>query len=222
MLDVMRGIAIIFVVLGHAGVSSYVWSFIYSFHMPLFFFISGYFCNTNIDFKTFLKKKIKGLYFPFFKYYVLFIIASPILHRFLLTKNNYTSIDSFLSALFLSFRFRVGAIDLLGQFWFLPVLFFVTLLVYSCVKIFNQLIKREYSYLLLGGAVLSIIGGIGMKCHWYAPYDLYGVLYFSFYYLIGWCFHQFLDKVNKMKILLIPSFVILLFYSGSMYSYFVS
>lgn len=213
MLDVMRGIAIIFVVLGHAGVSSYVWSFIYSFHMPLFFFISGYFCNTNIDFKTFLKKKIKGLYFPFFKYYVLFIIASPILHRFLLTKNNYTSIDSFLSALFLSFRFRVGAIDLLGQFWFLPVLFFVTLLVYSCVKIFNQLIKREYSYLLLGGAVLSIIGGIGMKCHWYAPYDLYGVLYFSFYYLIGWCFHQFLDKVNKMKILFIPSFVILLFYS---------
>ena len=52
-----------------------------------------------------------------------------------------------------------------------------------------------------------------MKCHWYAPYDLYGVLYFSFYYLIGWCFHQFQDKVNKMKILLIPSFVILLFYS---------
>ncbi len=57
-LDIAKGIAIILVVIGHAipdattkqGISSgslaLLHSLIYSFHMPLFFLISGYFVNT--------------------------------------------------------------------------------------------------------------------------------------------------------------------------------
>ena len=57
-LDIAKGIAIILVVIGHSipdagtkkGISSeslaLLHSFIYSFHMPLFFWISGYFVNT--------------------------------------------------------------------------------------------------------------------------------------------------------------------------------
>ena len=46
-IDQLKGIAILLVVLGHViGYNncedSFLWRFIYSFHMPLFMFISGY------------------------------------------------------------------------------------------------------------------------------------------------------------------------------------
>ena len=40
--DILKGTAIVLVILGHCRVGP-LYSFIYSFHMPLFFFISGYF-----------------------------------------------------------------------------------------------------------------------------------------------------------------------------------
>lgn len=42
-IDVIRGMAIMLVVLGHSGVSEPLFQWIYSFHMPLFFFVSGIF-----------------------------------------------------------------------------------------------------------------------------------------------------------------------------------
>ena len=44
-IDVLKGLGIIFVMLGHmVGIGFYedIYVYIYSFHMPLFFFISGY------------------------------------------------------------------------------------------------------------------------------------------------------------------------------------
>ena len=49
-IDIAKGIGIILVVLGHTlvpqvretGFAGFLWIFIYNFHMPLFFFLSGY------------------------------------------------------------------------------------------------------------------------------------------------------------------------------------
>ena len=46
-IDQLKGITILLVVIGHliehnAGRDNFLWTFIYSFHMPLFMFISGY------------------------------------------------------------------------------------------------------------------------------------------------------------------------------------
>lgn len=40
--DILKGIAILFVIIGHGGVGP-LRAFIFSFHMPLFFFVAGYF-----------------------------------------------------------------------------------------------------------------------------------------------------------------------------------
>lgn len=46
--DMMKGIGILLVLWGHApGISSLTDTFISSFHMPLFFILSGYFCQTS-------------------------------------------------------------------------------------------------------------------------------------------------------------------------------
>lgn len=41
-IDACKGIGILLVILGHTNVPSIVHTIIYSFHMPLFFIISGY------------------------------------------------------------------------------------------------------------------------------------------------------------------------------------
>lgn len=211
--DVMRGIAIMLVVIGHSGVSSFAWSFIYSFHMPLFFFISGYFLKANLEIKQFCIKKLKDLYVPFFKYYAILILASPLLHRYLLTKNNYGTVADVSSALFLAARFRVGAIDLLGQFWFLPVLFFVGIIAFVGVRITEKYFHSNYVCLISGGAIFSILGGVGMRNHWYAPYDMYGVLYFLFYYIAGWyCHHVNPIRIGKANRYILPCVVLLTLY----------
>ena len=43
-----KGLGIILMVLGHTGFSYYGNGFIYMFHMPLFFFLSGYFLKRSI------------------------------------------------------------------------------------------------------------------------------------------------------------------------------
>lgn len=46
-IDIAKGIGIILVILGHSGVNSEIKDFIYGFHMPLFFVISGYLYNVD-------------------------------------------------------------------------------------------------------------------------------------------------------------------------------
>ena len=81
-LDIAKGIGIILVVIGHcipdastpAGVSrplfKILFQVIYSFHMPLFFFISGYLASLNglqiKDKALAIKKKAKRLLIPYF------------------------------------------------------------------------------------------------------------------------------------------------------------
>ena len=41
--DIMKGLGIICMILGHIPIGGITQQVIYSFHMPMFFFISGYF-----------------------------------------------------------------------------------------------------------------------------------------------------------------------------------
>lgn len=67
-IDMARGIAIIAVVLGHtvnAGRNDFLFQFCFSFHMPLFFLVAGYFfTQTGVD-KKFLVKNARTLLLPY-------------------------------------------------------------------------------------------------------------------------------------------------------------
>ena len=75
-LDLMKGIGILLVYLGHSfnlnglemnKIFIYLYRTAYSFHMPLFFFISGLFSNTgkDLDLNKFYKGKLKRLLVPY-------------------------------------------------------------------------------------------------------------------------------------------------------------
>ena len=81
-MDNIKALLIILVVLGHvlelflkSGSVKTVYKLIYSFHMPLFIFISGYFAKFNI------KKIIKGLLIPYLVFQSIYILyVNYILH----------------------------------------------------------------------------------------------------------------------------------------------
>ena len=64
--DIMKGIAILLVIVGHCQlIPKWIPHWIYSFHMPLFFLISGWFYKGYSNTNDFLKKNYQRLLIPF-------------------------------------------------------------------------------------------------------------------------------------------------------------
>ena len=62
--DVAKGIGIVLVIYGHVGKDIFT-TWIYTFHVPLFFFLSGYFFNPDKKPREFFLSKAKGLLLPY-------------------------------------------------------------------------------------------------------------------------------------------------------------
>ena len=75
-ISIAKGLAIILMVIAHAEAPAWLCKFIFEFHMPLFFITAGYFFSLKYlnDEATFVKKRVKGLYWPFVKWAVFFLI----------------------------------------------------------------------------------------------------------------------------------------------------
>ena len=215
LLDTMRGLAIILVVVGHAGLRGVAGNWISAFHMPLFFFISGYFCNDKKAFGSFLYKKVKTLYFPFVFNYVLFIALSHILHQADMTRSDYSSLGDTLKAVLLVCRFRVGAMDLLAQFWFLPVLFFISVLFFGLLRLVRRYRLRN-ELALFGGGIFTLLGILGNLLLMPNPYDIQRVFYYMGYYALGWYVAQTNLPARRIPCCFtVVSFILLVWSVGS-------
>lgn len=62
-IDIAKGIGIILVLIGHISLNKKINNFIYSFHMPLFFILSGYLYKNK---ENYVKKKTKTILVPYF------------------------------------------------------------------------------------------------------------------------------------------------------------
>lgn len=73
---IAKGIAIIAVVVGHSAPPRLLSLLVYAFHMPLFFMFAGYFFNVNYvnNEWEFIRRRFKGLYVPFVKWSLLFLL----------------------------------------------------------------------------------------------------------------------------------------------------
>lgn len=127
-LDFMKGVLIYLVVFGHviAKYSEPGWAYtiIHTFHMPLFFFISGYLAAASMrsNPKSFMKRKFFRILIPALCWSVLFFIMK---------------IPS-------SLDYPTKVIKSFMDIWFLYVLFYL----YIVCSIISQT-KRQYVYLLI-------------------------------------------------------------------------
>ncbi len=150
----VKAIGIILMVIGHSGCPDYLHRLIYYFHMPLFFFCSGFFYVKPITFNdcaVAIRKKIKGLYFPYLKWSLCFLFLHNIFFRIGLY-NGYYGYEGhvFNSYSFTDFLKRIAYIvftmdkhePLLGGFWFLKVLLLSSIIVVVCTYIMRRYSTR--------------------------------------------------------------------------------
>ena len=149
--DIAKGIVIILMVLGHSGCPNYLNHFIYLFHIPCFFLVSGCLLNERhfSNKKNFVKRKIKGLYKPFIKWSLIFLL----LHNVFTYLHLYEQCYHFADFKFKTFQIltMTGTEQLLGGFWFLKELLYASVIgfftIYA-VERFN-LIKEKWMLLII-------------------------------------------------------------------------
>jgi acyltransferase len=79
-IDTLRGLGIIFIVLGHLYVTEARLTYLYSFHLPLFFFISGHFFDERRypDFQTALARGFRTRIVPYLFFYLISFVVMVI------------------------------------------------------------------------------------------------------------------------------------------------
>lgn len=139
--DWAKSVCMFLVVLGHCHIQSSMYMItqvIYSFHIPLFFFISGLLCPKHFS-KSTLLKDIRYIVVPYFVFGILEIIVNSILSR------------EYSSQLYLSkIRFLfIGNDASIGAIWFLPSLFMCKQLYYILMRIGrNSIIAHTLLFIL--------------------------------------------------------------------------
>lgn len=156
-IDVLYTVGIVLVLVGHSHSSDWsqfentvlvrVIRFIYTFHMPLFFFISGFlFQNSRrveIDgLGKWIKDKFIRLLVPYFFWSLIAIVPKYYLENRSIAGLGHAVID-------LAINPRAGV---WGHFWFLPVLF----LTYAIFGVAKVLIRNEKCS-VYGGFAVSVI-----------------------------------------------------------------
>lgn len=206
-LDTVRAIAIILIVVGHTLVHSYhckmVFKFIYSFHVPLFFILSGYLYKKESTFKNYFIKKFKRLMTPYFIWIIIFTIIYLLFGKNVAKILNVNSTFNVLE-LFKNIIYGIGKDNLLKQnssLWFLPALFSMSIFFYFYI---NE--KNSNRIIILKSIILLIIGMVSTKyLKIYLPWGINTVLNAGILYYIGYIFNRYKifskqDKTNKYVI----------------------
>lgn len=142
-LDIAKGIAILLVCVGHSRVveNDYAASWIYSFHMPIFFMAAGYCFDPGKvrNYGAYLVRKLQVLAYPYFMLSILGGVLAALLYAGI----GFNGVIKYLTKAVYPYpgNFMIG-------FWFVRVLFFVEI-VFAFFK------GRYLSYLVLLCAILG-------------------------------------------------------------------
>lgn len=129
--DIMKDIAILLVIIGHASETpQWLRIGIYSFHMPLFFVISGYFFHCK-PFDQMVMSSAKRLLLPYTFTFVIMMCYTLLAFSI---NNNISYLLSALSCVLFPTNLRYHGIGIASPLWFLLALFW-------CRIIFNKLIN---------------------------------------------------------------------------------
>lgn len=203
-----KAIGIILMVMAHAmPVEHIIWRFIYVFHMPLFFIMSGYCFKEEYlcDTKHFVITKLKGIWLP----YIAFSLPFLALHNVFCSLYLYPP-DSVIGLK--TFLWDAGRIVtrmsnselFLCAFWFLKELFWGNL-IYYCIM---RLLKGRVQYVTI---ILLILSELTILIHFRIPY--FGITFVSFFaaffIAIGTWWRQAQWRFSKWWIWLIALIIII-------------
>lgn len=192
-IDLIKGFTILLVVLGHIyQYNNPIKIWIYSFHMPLFFIISGFFAKNNINLNKLLMKKFKSLIIPYISFGCCIILLM------FLTEGLSDELKTYI----VFFITGVGR----DALWFLPALFVAELLFNVISKIKNNIIKCAFFISLF---IIGLCGDYFIHNIILTP--MYRSLVGLGFYVLGSYSFKYLNKINVSYITLFIVFVVDLF-----------
>ena len=143
-IDVLRGIGIIIMVMGHVGFGGKFDRWIHSYHMPLFFIVSGFLYDGQAkNLKQFIYRKFRTLLVP----YVFFIFINYF--AWLILEQD----SSLLLPLLAALTYNTHGLPIAGACWFLTAMFF-TEIIYCVLQ------KTLHDPRVLCGAAMALAIGI--------------------------------------------------------------
>lgn len=164
-IDVAKGLGIILVVLGHNWIAldnRELFRVIFSFHMPLFFFLSGIFLKESDCFSKFLLLKASALLKP---YFVILIAWSFVTLFLTIMKDRASILDT---QYFLGLVWGTGNTIAIGwkPLWFLPHLFVTLSFALMILKLLQSTVNRRL-WLGLTSCVLLSVGIYSISFFWH-------------------------------------------------------
>jgi fucose 4-O-acetylase-like acetyltransferase len=146
-LDIAKGIGVLLVLFGHLlQYGGKVSTFIFSFHMPLFYIISGMCFNPEKDssFESFVIRRFKSLVIPYFLYCIVGLVFTCAIPGMM---TDGMSIDAIANDVF---YLAAPNIFHVGQIWFLIDLFFVEIFGFTLNKlVFSKSNKKIVSVITI-------------------------------------------------------------------------
>lgn len=199
-LDVGKGLGILLVIFAHTELPYEIKKYIYTFHVPLFFFLSGYlFSSDNLPFKTFFTKKFKGLIVPYLWFSLITYLWLVL--KFIVGLTGDAKVDILYAPIlgtFYAIRDSAGSIHN-GTLWFVACLVCVELLFF----LFIQMSRGNVKTLSLMLFVSSIIGYtysiyIAKPLPWSIDAALSAVVFYGIGYLLKE-YQVVLEKLMNFK-----------------------
>lgn len=214
-IDIAKGLGILVIVLAHNDLAAYhptLHKFIYAFHIPLFFFLSGMFFRPERTFGDTLRRRFNTLLKPYL--FAIFLIYLGEAAFSIMT------FPVILGRIVKSMYATGHYIDWV-QLWFIPHLFAVSLFAWIAWRVLGR-VKRDWLRWLLLFAILTV-GVLTMPYFWpftapviggeyYGlPFSLDLVLASGFFFLVGYEVNQRpLEKFFASSLVLAGTFGLLL------------
>ena len=198
-LDTAKGIGILLVILGHMAIPEKLSIIIFSFHMPLFFFISGFLFNENkylLNKKIYIKK-FSSLIWPFYTFTILTLILNIILH-------NTGELSSFVyfKQVLLDMMFANDSID--TPLWFLTALFTTEIIFFQLLKYY----KDKVIFIIFIIFVIGLLNAysLDLKLFFNIHIAMIGLIFFT----AGWYIKDKLYLMDIIKVNFFYKFIFLL------------
>ena len=196
-IDTLRFLGIFAIYLGHFGNrAGKLYLFVFSYHVPLFFFVSGFFAlkDKHKGILEYVIKKFKQLMIP----YVCFSIISVIFYGIL---RDLGAFDILRMIKDYSLGIRNTLVS--GGLWFIPCIFIVS----NMYFILYKLLKNNYA-ILVGSIIIFIISRtlLPQEPSWIMNID--SAMYYILYYAIGNISFQYISNFSFKKANLITKFIV--------------
>jgi fucose 4-O-acetylase-like acetyltransferase len=195
-IDLMKGLGMLTVVAGHIY-GGEISRNIFIFHMPLFFFISGYLLKPTLEYKKYFTKKVVHLLIPYFSFLIpmyVVLMGFPSL--------NIKEIIIYISRPIIGGRFLVGAF---GVFWFVTCLFLTQQIMNYLI---NKLNSKKLLLLMLSMLIVSYSNTYVFPKIWF-PWNANVIFASAPIFYIGYIYKERTFKMNNVLLTILGISVVL-------------